>query len=120
MPTSAETKASSKLSSTSSSTVLFPAMAFDILERKFSLVFCSPSSKLSFSFLPNSLSKKPMPCYDLRLTNLDSGFIQLFQNLIAPNEKLPQQVPQPSIRNLNPIISELKHPSLYPCAQSAL
>jgi hypothetical protein len=59
-PTSAETNTSSKLSSTSASTVLFPAMALLSFPKKLSFVFDSPSLRLSLFSLVNNLEKKLM------------------------------------------------------------
>ena len=56
-PTSEETKTSSKLSRTSSSTLDFPATAFDNLVKKLVLVFSKPLSKVSFFSFENILFK---------------------------------------------------------------
>ena len=53
-PTSEETRISSKLSSTSSSTFDFPATARASFEKTFCFVFSSPLSSVSFFFLLNN------------------------------------------------------------------
>ena len=62
-PTSEATKISSKLSKTSSSTLDFPATAFDNLFKKLDFDFSNPLSKVSFFSFENIFLKK-LICFD--------------------------------------------------------
>ena len=57
-PTSELIKTSSRLSNTSSSTLLFPTITFEILLKKDSLLFFKPLSRDSFFSFVNSFLKK--------------------------------------------------------------
>ena len=57
-PTSLDTKTSSRLSKTSSSTLLFPATALLSLSKNEDFVFSSPLSKVSFFSFENIFLKK--------------------------------------------------------------
>ena len=59
-PTSEEIKISSKLSRTASSTLDFPATAFDSLVKKLDFDFSNPLSRISFFSLENIYLKKLM------------------------------------------------------------
>jgi len=58
-PTSEDTKTSSRLSRTSSSTSDFPATALDNLWKTLSFVFSRPLFRLSFLSFPRNPSRKP-------------------------------------------------------------